>query len=134
MLTRLLNNYRNGRQHHGTSICDASEAFALAKCKAKSCAERHLAPPIAVVSVAEAAAASRIWARPGTNAGVRGRVLDMMRANHEDRLGCKAFLAVFQRQQTQHGALLSWLHKTLVGARISDPAERRMLECAMTAL
>jgi hypothetical protein len=56
-----------------------------------------------------------------------------MHADDEDRLACKAFVAVFQRKQTQHRALLSWLEKSLVGARISDPAERRMLECAITS-
>lgn len=53
-------------------------------------------------------------------------------ADQNDRLACTAFLTVFRQKQTQHGALLSWLEKSLVGARISDAAERRVLESAIT--
>jgi len=47
------------------------------------------------------------------------------------RLACKAFLSVFQRKQTQHGALLVWLEQAFRAARISDEHERRMLESAV---
>jgi hypothetical protein len=53
-------------------------------------------------------------------------------ANATDRLASKAYLAVFQRKQTQHRALLTWLEKSLAAVRISDVAERRLLEWAIT--
>ena len=53
-------------------------------------------------------------------------------ANEVDRLASKAFLAVFQRKQTQHRVLLVWLEKSLAAVRISEPAERCMLESAVT--
>jgi hypothetical protein len=56
--------------------------------------------------------------------------MDQNNADKADRLACKAFLAVFQRRQTGHGALLSWLQKALVAARISDASERELLEAA----
>ncbi|KAF2831906.1 hypothetical protein CC86DRAFT_365819 [Ophiobolus disseminans] len=43
-------------------------------------------------------------------------------------LACKAFVAVFQRRQTQHRVLLVWLEKSLAAVRISDTAERQLLE------
>jgi hypothetical protein len=52
-------------------------------------------------------------------------------ANEQDRLACNAFLAVFQQQQTRHGALLGWLETSLARARISDADERCMLESAI---
>jgi hypothetical protein len=58
--------------------------------------------------------------------------MDQINANNVDRLACKAFLAVFQRRQTGHGTLLSWLQKSLVAARISDASERGMLEAAIS--
>jgi hypothetical protein len=39
---------------------------------------------------------------------------------------------VFQRKQTRHGALIASLEKLLAAARISDAAERHLLECAIT--
>jgi hypothetical protein len=58
--------------------------------------------------------------------------MDQSNADKVDRLACKAFLAVFQRRQTGHGALLSWLQKALVAARISDASERELLEAAVS--
>ncbi|KAF2630852.1 hypothetical protein BU25DRAFT_408126 [Macroventuria anomochaeta] len=48
-------------------------------------------------------------------------------------LACKAFYTVFQRAQTKHGALLAWLEASLKAARISDAAERDLLEAAASA-
>lgn len=54
-------------------------------------------------------------------------------ANLRDRLACSAFYTVFQRAQTKHGALLAWLAASLKAARMSDAAERGMLEAAASA-
>ncbi|KAF9692635.1 hypothetical protein EKO04_009418 [Ascochyta lentis] len=48
-------------------------------------------------------------------------------------LACKAFYTVFQRAQTKHGALLAWLEASLKAARMSDAAQRGMLEAAASA-
>ncbi|KAH9878518.1 hypothetical protein IAQ61_001790 [Plenodomus lingam] len=45
-------------------------------------------------------------------------------------LACKAFQTVFERRQTQHGALLAWLKAELYAVRISNSTERSMLEDA----
>ncbi|KAF1929540.1 uncharacterized protein M421DRAFT_4010 [Didymella exigua CBS 183.55] len=48
-------------------------------------------------------------------------------------LACKAFYTVFQRAQTKHGALLAWLRGSLKAARVSDAADRELLEAAASA-
>lgn len=53
-------------------------------------------------------------------------------ADENDRLACKAFQTVFQRQQTRHGALLAWLTIAYSSVRVSDPSERQLLEEAST--
>jgi hypothetical protein len=53
-------------------------------------------------------------------------------ANATHRLASRAFLVVFQRRQTRHGALIASLEKLLAAARISNAVERQLLECAIT--
>ncbi|KAH7401801.1 hypothetical protein DE146DRAFT_651599 [Phaeosphaeria sp. MPI-PUGE-AT-0046c] len=58
-------------------------------------------------------------------------VQSVISRRHLQWLACTAFLKAFRQKQTQHRALLSWLEKSLVGARISDAAERCVLESAI---
>lgn len=50
-----------------------------------------------------------------------------------DRLACRAFEAVFQRRQTQHGGFLAWIARTMAAARPRCSVERRLLERAAIA-
>jgi hypothetical protein len=47
------------------------------------------------------------------------------------RLACKAFADVFQRRQTQHGALLAWIERRMAAVRPLSRAERCMLDDAV---
>lgn len=51
---------------------------------------------------------------------------------YHGRLACKAFDVVFQRRQTQHGALLAWLRVQMAAVRPRSSTERLMLEDAAT--
>jgi hypothetical protein len=104
--------------------------------------ERRLAPAITVVSVAEAAASHISWGCDSRHAGNCPMVRNVNIAGFNvystetvlltiDRLAYKAFLSVFQRRQTQHGALLVWLEKSLKAVYMSDGEEKRLLEGAV---